>query len=616
MTVTSNALPLPLSKKIAESPPSNRLPLTLSRKLGTLDVVVVMPVDPVEPPVKRIMQGVGMWLDTHCQSARNINNGFVVNHLALLVAQKLQSDRTNGVNIGGNYGSRLQPFYPVSNEVSTRYGSYVLINNGFLAKMQASVLLANATAIKVSDTVGYAHILFEPNAKTALLDNSVYEPLQPTINLSDGVGNYQHGAFIGNGSQSRTQNAVPVPCRYYPIPEPPPPPVTGACRIRPPSSRLPLALTRKRNGIPSDRLPLPLMCWHDETPTFIPDLRSYIVLNKITATIGGIVIDPIDFDFKCDMSGYCWQGGINISDGEYQKIKAKLDVERGNEPVVTVSVNGDLYAFIAEDVTRNRKFVNYTYNLSGRSVTARLGADYAHAQGISGSGMIDQALYASQIVQQQLADTSITLDRFEVRDWLIPANTYSVTNKTPIAVIGDIAKACGGFVYSDPVLPKLSILPRWRKPAWELATATPDLVVPTGVMASISDKKRVSPRYNAVMLFGSNTGDMVHRALEGMDKQAPIDTNPLYTDRDCVVPQGQAILSDSGTHNDYNIKMLWAEKYNIPLAMPSSIWQISDPDPKDKAWNGVVTGVAFSVKRSNDAPVLWQNVTVDRYLDV
>ena len=228
--------------------------------------------------------------------------------------------------------------------------------------------------------------------------------------------------------------------------------------------------------------------------------------------------------------------------------------------------------------------------------------------------MIDQSLYASQIVQQQLANTGIILDRFDVKDWLIPANTYSVTGKTPIAVIGDIAKACGGFIYSDPLAAKLSILPRWRKLAWELATATPELVVPTGIMASISDKKRVNPRYNTVYLIGLHSAN-IYRGLQGRDKQAPIDSNALYTDRDCVVAQGQAILSDSGTHIDYSIQMRMADKYNIPLAMPSSIWQVSDPDPKDKSWNGVVTGVSLSVKRSNDAPVIWQNVTIDRYFD-
>ena len=606
VAVKSNALPLPLAQKISEQPPSKGLPLTLNRKLGTL-----------VPFVKRLMQGASLTFTHTYQSPTAISNSLNSQAQALALANTLQTLRQMGQVIGGNYLSQLQPFFSIANDISAKYGSYTPIDNRFMFNWLSYIGIANTITTKASDTVSVASVVFSLTSGNKLLDNSVFDPLQATINLSDGVANNQHGALVGNRHESRTQATVPVPCRYYPIPEALPPPAVGVCDIRPPSSRLPLSLNRKRGGIPSDKLPLPLMCWNHQSPEFIPDLRSYIVLNTVTATIGGIVIDPIDFDFKCDMSGYCWQGGINISDGQYQKIRAKLDVERGNEPTVTVNVNGALYSFIAEDITRNRKFVNYTYNLSGRSITARLGADYAHAQGgINGvdGGVIAQDLYASQIVQMQLADTGITLNKWDVADWLIPANTYSVAGKTPLAVIGDIAKACGGFVYSDPVLPKLSILPRWRKSAWELATATPDLVVPTGVMSSISDKKRVNPRYNTVYLIGSHSAN-IYRNLQGMDRQAPIDSNVLYTDRDCVVVQGQAILSDSGTHIDYSITMRQADKYNIPLAMPSAIWQVSDPDPQDRAWNGIVQGVSLSVGRDDGAITVWQNVAVDRYFD-
>lgn len=607
--LVANVLPLPLAKKISERVASNVLPLTLNRKLGT---VVVTPTDPTTP--KRTMSGVSAALSATQVSSVNIAQGNSELRLAIAIAETARAYRQMGVNVADDYWSLLKPFINLGNATATEYSDVINLANQFKSEWLQYALLGNVTHVNVSDTVGLATSALNDNAKVVSFEHTQVELQQPTINHAAVLQNNEHGVFIGNRHISQTQHAVPVPCRYYPIDEPPPSPIVNACRIRPPSSRLPLSLTRKRNGLPSSQLPLPLMCWHDQSPEFIPDLRSYIVLNTVTATIGGIAIDPIDFDFKCDMSGYCWQGGINITDGEYQKIRAKLDVERGNEPLVIVTTNNHSFAFIAEDITRNRKFASYSYNISGRSITAKLGADYANAQGGNAGGMIDQSLYASQIVQQQLANTGIILDRFDVKDWLIPANTYSVTGKTPIAVIGDIAKACGGFIYSDPLAAKLSILPRWRKLAWELATATPELVVPTGVMASISDKKRSNPRYNTVLLIGSHSAN-VYRNLQGLDRQAPIDSNALYTDRDCVVAQGQAILSDSGTHIDYSIQMRMADKYNIPLAMPSSIWQVSDPDPKDRAWNGVVQGVALRVKRDNDAITVWQNVTIDRYFD-
>lgn len=607
VTVKPNTLLLPLAKKISEQPPSNALTLALNRKLGTLDVIV----NPSNPTVKRTMSGAGLSLSTHYLSAKSVSNGQANKSLAIAINQMTAIYRQMGLTVGDNYWSRLQPFYPITNDISARYGSYVLIDNSFVSSWLNYRLLGNATQVNVSDTVGYAQVFINRNAKTALLDNSVYEPLQSAINLSNGIDNHQYGALIGNRYQSRTQHAVPVPCRYYPIPDDTPPPIVGACKIKPPSSRLPLNLHRKRNGIPSDKLPLPLMCWHDDSPIFIPNLESYIVHNVVTATIGGIAVDFFGFDIKTDMQSAYWQGTIKLTPDEYAKVKSKVEVERGNEPIAIVTINGFSFAFIANRPTHNRAFINESYSISGESLTCRLGANYAHAQGVNGTSVLSQDLYASQIVQQQLADTGFTLDRWEVADWLIPANTLSIADKSPIAVIDEIAKACGGFIYSDPLLPKISVLPRWRKNAWELATANASLDMSIDIAKTIADKPRDNPRYNSVILIG-NEGAEVYRALQGRDKLAPIDSNALYTDQACIIAKGQQILSDSGLHNDYSIRMLWSDEYNIPLATVSEIWKIND----EGGFNGVVTGVAVDVGWDDDAPVVSQTVSIDRYLDV
>ena len=606
----ATALPLPLTQKISEQPPSNRLPLTLSRKLGTLDAVVVTPTDPTDPTTpKRTISGVSIAMQGSTSAALDIAKSNSNLQLAIAIAETARAYRQMGVNIADDYWSLLKPFINLGNATATEYSDVVNLANQFDSYWYQYTLIANATHVNVSDTIGLATVLINDSASTVSFDKQQFEPQQPAVGLATSLQNNEHGVFIGNRSQSRTQHAVPVPWRYYAIPDEPLPPVTGACRIRPPSSRLPLNLTRKRNGLPSSQLPLALTCWHDQAPAFIPDLRSYIVLNTVTATLGGIAIDPIDFNIKTDLDSYCWQGGIKISDKQYQKVKAKLDVARGNEPLVIVTVNGVSYSFIAEEISRNRVFGNYSYSISGRSITARLGADYAHSQG----GTINQDLYASQIINMQLADLPFTIDRFEVKDWLIPAGTLNTSNQTPISIISQIAQACGAEAISDPLEPKLSIIPRWKKPAWEMATATADLVIPMGVVQSISDQKRVNPRYNTVTLIGRTQGSEVYRAREGRNLIAPVANWYLYTDRDCVIPRGIQILSDSGTHGLYTLKIRVADKYNMPLVELGQILQISDPEG---AWKGIVTGVSLDVGRDNDAVTVWQTVNIDRYLDV
>ena len=604
INVKSNALPLPLVKKISEQPPSNRLPLTLNRKLGT---VVVTPTDPTTP--KRTMSGVSIAMQGSTVAAVDIAKSSNNLQLAIAIAETARAYRQMGITVADDYWSLLKPFVNLGNATTTEYSDVVNLAMQFDSYWYQYVLLANATRVNVSDTVSYASVLLSDSAGVVSFDKQQFEPQQPAIGLATSLQNNEHGVFIGNRSQSRTQHAVPVPWRYYAIPDEPLPPIVNTCRIRPPSSRLPLNLTRKRNGLPSSALPLPLTCWHDQSPEFVPDLRSYIVLNTVTATIGGIAIDPIDFNIKTDMDSYCWQGGIKISNKQYQKVKAKLDVARGSEPLVIVTVNGVSYSFIAEEISRNRVFGNYSYSISGRSITSHLGKDYAHSQG----GTINQDLYASQIINMQLADLPFSIDRFEVKDWLIPAGTLNTSNQTPISIISQIAQACGAEAISDPLEPKLSIIPRWKKPAWEIATATADLVIPMGVVQSISDQKRVNPRYNTVTLIGRTQGSEVYRAREGRNLIAPVANWYLYTDRDCVIPRGIQLLSGSGTHGLYTLKIRVADKYNMPLVGLGQILQISDPEG---AWKGIVTGVSLGVGRDNDAITVWQTVNIDRYLDV
>lgn len=606
----ATVLPLPLIKKISEQPPSNRLPLKLNRKLGTLDAVVVTPTDPTDPTTpKRTISGVSIAMQGSTSAAVDIAKSNSNLQLAIAIAETARAYRQMGITVADDYYSLLKPFVNLGNATATEYSDVVNLANQFDSYWYQYVLLANATRINVSDTVGLATVLINDSASVVSFDKQQFEPQQPAVGLATSLTNNEHGMFVGNRSQSRTQAAVPVPWRYYAIPDDTPPPIVGACRIRPPSSRLPLSLTRKRNGLPSSQLPLPLTCWHDKAPAFVPDLRSYIVLNTVTATLGGIAIDPIDFNIKTDLDSYCWQGGIKISNKQYQKVKAKLDVARGSEPLVIVTVNGVSYSFIAEEISRNRVFGNYSYSISGRSSTAQLGKDYAHSQG----GTINQDLYASQIINMQLADLPFSIDRFEVTDWLIPAGTLNTSNQTPISIISQIAQACGAEAISDPLEPKLSIIPRWKKPAWEMATATADLVIPMGVVQSISDQKRVNPRYNTVTLIGRTQGSEVYRSREGRNLIAPVANWYLYTDRDCVIPRGIQILSDSGTHGLYTLKIRVADKYNMPLVELGQILQISDPEG---AWKGIVTGVSLDVGRDNDAITVWQTVNVDRYLDV
>lgn len=592
----ANALVLPLSTIVAQQPASNQLTLSLSRQLGAA----------VEPPKPPRRMGAFSCLRASVDFVQNTSQPARWGNHSKHVTSDRVTRLTQASHIRQCDTVMLRSFMPLTQCSISKLTLNCLVAQFSTSKGLPYVLMSSCATNKTLGTIGYSHCVL---SKTAAAINQFHAGsfiVQPVIQLAISSNAAYHGRQIAQYRSTRIQEAVPVPCRYFPIPEPPPLPPARVCRVRPPSHKLPFKLAR-RSTHAAHNLPLPLTCWHDTPRLPIPNKDTYLMHTVITATIAGIAVDPLSFTIKTDMNSYCWSGGIDISPQDYEKVKAKLNVAAGSEPILSVMVNNHRFSLIAEESGRSRSFANHTHHISGRSITARLGADYAKAN----DQMFDQASYASQLVNQQLQNTPVVVDSFGVTDWLIPANTYSVSNKTPIAVIAEVAAAAGGFVVSHDYDAKLSIKKRWKVNAWELATATPDVIIPADVIVRADDKPIKDSRYNVVTLIGNTEGYSVYRQTQGRDLPAPLQSNALYSSQDVTIPKGSAILSDSGKHNIYQLKLPWS--HDVALAQLGQVWQVND---LDGSWRGVVTAVSISVELIDDAPAPFQTVTVDRYLDV
>ena len=410
----------------------------------------------------------------------------------------------------------------------------------------------------------------------------------------------------------RYQRAVRPPCEYYPIPLPPPPPDQSPCRIRPPAHRLPLPFTRRRVARDSARLALPLRCWHDGDTTDLPILPGYIMHNHITADLNGEPLDLLALTLTTDTDSYCWQGNITLSPASFTKLN--IDGRAvGDEAIITIRINGNRWDILAEDYRDTRKFIGHSYSVTGRSITAKLGADYAKGR----HSKYDAARYARQIADEQLNLLPYRIAAWEAVDWLIPGDTYTISGQTPIEVIADLAHAAGGFVESHPYEAQLFIRPVWRQPAW--AKPTPALTIPANLILSVSGQRRISERCNAVRITpaaelvggGKAKGGLVYR--EGTDQQpeASTLTHAAYTDSDVMRAAGIHALSETGTHKIETVTLPWAEKYQLPLAALGAVWAFAE---QGQTWQGVIKGISVAVELDGGAPVVTQTVTIDRYL--
>ena len=403
------------------------------------------------------------------------------------------------------------------------------------------------------------------------------------------------------------QHAVRPPCEYYPIPLPPPPPDWNPCRIRPPSDRLALPLARVRVRRDAQTLRLPLTCWDSGQGNDLPILTGYIMHNTISAEHNGEPLQILSLTLTTDIDSYCWQADITLPPADF----ARLNIDgraKGDEAIITIRINGQRWDILAEDYRDTRRFVGHSYTVTGRSITAKLGADYAKGRHIR----YDAPRYARQIADEQLQYLPYQIAAWEAVDWLVSADAYTVSGQTPIDVIADIAQAAGAFVESHPFEPQLFIRPVWAKGAW--SKPAPALTIPANLILSVSGQRRVSERCNGVRVAGTGAGAkgaLVYREGSDQTPETAILTHALYTDDTVARAAGIAALSETGTHKLETVILPWAEKYQLPLGELGKVWAFAE---SGHTRQGVIKGVTVEVSLDNDAPVVTQSVVIDRYL--
>ncbi|MGP4846379.1 hypothetical protein ACTXGQ_19820, partial [Marinobacter sp. 1Y8] len=299
--VTPNVLPLPLSVLISEQPASNVLPLGMTRKLGTIFGTPVVPIDPPvdptdptdpvdpEPPLEYAlpMTALAASISNVITGVRGINQCRDWHHNGRDVANDRTVTRTDVVNIAQRYAMQMRGLIPIANDAFTLTSQVFELARDARISYIAFIPIYNERQFKHSSTVGYTRCVKAHSTKVLHHRTCKTLPLDPAVNFATSAGHKVHGVGIDRCQSIKVQHAVQVPDRYYPIPILPPVKPPNVCRIRPPSSELPLRMSRQRRGLLSSNLPLSMTCWHDDPPQAIPNLRSYIVHNIITANVGG-----------------------------------------------------------------------------------------------------------------------------------------------------------------------------------------------------------------------------------------------------------------------------------------------------------------------------------------
>ena len=316
-------------------------------------------------------------------------------------------------------------------------------------------------------------------------------------------------------------------------------------------------------------------------PNLAPVDWWYIVNDlKVTRLDNGQEIQVNNGDYRCDRSSWCWSYNLTIPFYE----KSKLDPVGGQPVILKIMINGNEHRMLLENISRSKQFAKDVYKLSGRSPTALLDAPYSPTRSFTQ----ENERTSVQLVQAELdrvnSDIVLNWELIDALGWILPTNSLSYSNLTPIAAIKLIADAAGGFVYSEPDSNTLTIKPKYKKTWWDpIAVNEYDRVIPESVVTDLSTDYTMYPDYNGVFLTNDRNGDtgQVKRVGTAGDVLQESVNSPLLTSTTAMHSKGREVLAKAGMVETHSLLMPITQEVGqcVPaelIAFNGDWWGITD----------------------------------------
>ena len=338
--------------------------------------------------------------------------------------------------------------------------------------------------------------------------------------------------------------------------------------------------------------------------------RFYMTTHNVFAQrLPDLASVPLyDATVSADAGSYCWT--LQLS-GPASLFELLAPVA-GLPAQIRVTMDGIPWVFAVDGMQRTSAFGKTGVSVTGRSVTALIGAPYLRAVTRDNAGA-DRL--AQQLALDALQYSGVDLD-WGLTDWLVPAGAWSHQG-TPLDAVQAIAQAAGGYLQSHRSAATLLTRHPYAQRAgdnpgapWGWMTGPADVDLAPDAIITDGMERRDGPDINAVYVSGTSQGVLanVKRAGTAGDKLSAMVTDALITHADAARQRGLAVLGAAGS------------KYNVRLELPvltgasepgvlevGQLVQVNAATP----WRGRVRAVSAAYKR----PSLRQTVTLERHLE-
>ncbi len=350
-----------------------------------------------------------------------------------------------------------------------------------------------------------------------------------------------------------------------------------------------------------------------EQVTTVPTQKVYFIVNNLSLkrVSDNVQVGVSSVTVGIDKSSWCWSFAATIPYTELEKVEPSV-----SGPVeVELDINGLLWRFLVEDYSNRKEFAKSAVSIRGRSVTAYLESPRAPTRSYAQTSTIFSRALAEAELERPGLVTGFTLDwqLIDSLGWLMPADTWSYSDLTPMQVIQSIAQGAGGFVNSHPSAKEIIVLPEYPVPYWEWAAATPAKIIPKSVIKSQNLQWQEKPSYNGVYVIGENTGvnAFVKRAGTDGSLQAPMFVSPMISAQEAARNKGMSILSAGGKQAQIGLELPMVP--SLGLVTPGMLIEVTAVGiGAEPSWRGLVRSTSISATW-NDALTVSQSIELERH---
>lgn len=272
----------------------------------------------------------------------------------------------------------------------------------------------------------------------------------------------------------------------------------------------------------------------------VPTKEVYKVQNVITTTLAdgttNIDIANVSLNFDSDSHSWNWSGDLL----EESQVDSLRPAANGTGVIIHVTINGKTWHLLVEKTTTNRTFNRNVIGLSGRGISALLGAPYLPQNSVEINSVM-----SNQQIAESFLPSGWTL-QWGLATWNIPANAYSHQNLTPLQALHKVVQECGGMLVPQTNAQVIKVVKRYPVLPWQFNVVSPDLVVPDDIIVQLTEEPVSTYGANAVHVHGfENGGSQAFCRITGSagDRLAPTVSSNVITDSVAARAAGERALA-------------------------------------------------------------------------